>query len=91
MTAHVETPSEYTRRLLSYVEGKDPIEVLGTTATRFRTIVRATPPDLLRRHPAPEKWSIVQILAHLADSEIVGSYRTRLILAHDGVAVQPFD
>jgi uncharacterized damage-inducible protein DinB len=48
-------------------------------------------PRHARRQPAPGKWSAAQIIAHLADSEIVASYRLRLILAHDGVAVQPFD
>jgi uncharacterized damage-inducible protein DinB len=91
MSTHVETPQEYVRRILSYVEGKDPLEVLSTTAGRLRTIVDDTPSAQLRRQPAPEKWSAAQIIAHLADSEIVGSYRLRLILAHDGVEVQPFD
>jgi uncharacterized damage-inducible protein DinB len=91
MSTQVETPQEYVRRILGYVEGKDPMEVLGTTAGRLRALVRDTPPERLGRRPAPEKWSVAQIIAHLADSEIVGSYRLRLILAHDGVAVQPFD
>jgi hypothetical protein len=87
----VETPSEYTRRILSYVEGKDPFAVLETTPDRLRTIVRATPPATLRRQPAPGKWSPAQIIAHLADSEIVASYRIRMILAHNGVDIQAFD
>jgi len=91
MTTQVETAQEYVRRILSNLEGKDPIEVLRTTPGRLRAIVRDTPPDVLRLPPAPDRWSAVQILAHLADAEIVGSYRMRLILAHDGVAVQPFD
>jgi DinB superfamily len=87
----VETPSEYTRRILSYVEGKDPFAVLETTPGRLRTIVRTTSPATLRRQPAPGKWSPAQIIAHLADSEIVGSYRLRMIIAHDGVDIQAFD
>lgn len=91
MTTHVETPSEYVRRILSYVEGKDALEVLRTTAGRLRSIVFGAPAAELRRQPAAGKWSGAQILAHLADSEIVAAYRIRMILARDGVAIQAFD
>jgi hypothetical protein len=86
-----ETPQEYTRRILGYAEGKDPLAVLEATADRLRTIVRTTAPAVLRRQPAPGKWSAAQIITHLADAEIVASYRLRMIIAHDGVAIQAFD
>ena len=91
MPKHVETAPEYVQRILSNVEGKDPLQVLGATAGRLRTIVRDTPLEGLRRKPAPDKWSPVEIIAHLADVEIVASWRMRSILAHDGVATQAFD
>ena len=87
----VETPAEYTRRILGYAEGADPWAVLQATPDRLRTIVRTTAPATLHRQPTPGKWSPAQIIAHLADAEIVGSYRIRMILAHDGVAIQAFD
>jgi hypothetical protein len=87
----VETPAEYTRRILGYAEGEDPFTILETTAGRLRTIVRETGAEVLRRRPAPGRWSPVEIIAHLADAEIVFSYRLRMILAHNGVDVQAFD
>lgn len=87
----VEAPSEYIRRLLSYLEGKEPWSVLEATPDKLRTIVRATPPAVLRRVPAPGKWSPAQIITHLADSEIVASYRIRMIIAQNGTAIQAFD
>jgi hypothetical protein len=87
----VETPSEYTRRILSYAEGTDPLAVLEATPERLRRIVQNTPPATLRRQPAPGKWSPAQIIAHLADAEIVASYRIRMIIAHNGVDIQAFD
>ena len=87
----VETPSQYVQRILSNIEGKDPLQVLGATAARLRALVRDSSPDTLRRKPAPDKWSAVEIIAHLADAEIVASWRMRSILAHDGVPIQPFD
>ncbi|HXG32487.1 MAG TPA: DinB family protein [Bryobacteraceae bacterium] len=33
--------------------------------------------------PAPGKWSIRQVLCHLADSELVGAVRFRMVIAED--------
>ncbi len=87
----LETPAEYTRRILGYAEGKDPFTILKTTAGRLRKIVESTPDAVLRRRPAPGRWSPVEIIAHLADAEIVASYRVRMIIAHNGVDIQAFD
>jgi hypothetical protein len=73
-TKRAETPQEYTRRILSYVEGKDALAVLQTTGDRLRTIVRTNSAAALRRQPAPGRWSPAEIIAHLADAEIVASY-----------------
>ena len=86
-----ETPSQYIRRILSYSEGKDARAVLEATPKRLRAIVQRTPADVLRRQPAPGKWSPVQILEHLADAEIVASWRIRAILGQNGAPLQAFD
>lgn len=41
--------------------------------------------------PAPGKWCLRQIVAHLADSEIVGADRFRRIIAEDNPALIGFD
>jgi hypothetical protein len=46
---------------------------------------------LLSRGPAPGKWSIQEIAAHLADDELVGAYRIRLILSRPDIEIQAFD
>jgi hypothetical protein len=46
---------------------------------------------LLRRSYGPGKWTLRQILAHLADSEVVSQTRTRFILSEPGVSIVPFD
>jgi len=40
---------------------------------------------------APGKWSIRQLIAHLADSEIVGAQRFRQVIAEDNPALGAFD
>ncbi len=41
--------------------------------------------------PEPDKWSARQILAHLADSEIVGSDRIRRVIAEDNPTLVAYD
>ena len=44
--------------------------------------------------PAPGKWSIRQIVAHVADSELVGAQRFRQVIAEDNPgrrAHRPYD
>jgi hypothetical protein len=41
--------------------------------------------------PSPEKWSIRQILAHLADSEIVSSDRFRRVIAENNPTLVGYD
>jgi hypothetical protein len=91
MATHVETPQEYTKRLLGYIAGKDSRAILETTPRRLREIVSTTPGELLRRKPAPGKWSIGELMAHLADAEVVGSWRMRLVLANNGSPMQAYD
>src|SRR5438477_6638779 len=39
----------------------------------------------------PDKWSIRQIVAHVADSEIVGAQRMRQVIAEDNPTLQAYD
>ena len=40
---------------------------------------------------ADGKWSVRQILAHLADAELVGAHRLRLVVAQDNPTLTAFD
>jgi len=41
--------------------------------------------------PAPGKWSIRQIVAHLADGELVGAHRMRQVVAEENPTLIAFD
>jgi len=41
--------------------------------------------------PAPGKWTIRQIMAHIADAELVGAHRLRLVIAEDNPVLTGFD
>ena len=86
-----ETPQQYMQRILSNVDDCDPWEVLTSTASRLRQLVAGRQDHDLERRPSPGRWSAKQILAHLADAEVVLGWRLRSILATSGVTLQPFD
>lgn len=46
---------------------------------------------VLDYRPVPEKWTIRQILWHLADSEIAGAMRFRQVIAEDDPVLQAYD
>src|ERR1700726_5095457 len=86
-----ETAQQYSQRILSHAEGLDPLKSQSAAAKKLERLVKGVPASKLRKRPAPDKWSIVEILAHLADTEIVGGYRTRMILGAPGTPIQAFD
>lgn len=86
-----ETARQYVQRLIGYLEGRDPVRVQSSTARRLASLIHGVPRARLTRRPAPKKWSVAEILAHLADDEIVGGFRMRLIVAAPGTPIQGFD
>jgi uncharacterized damage-inducible protein DinB len=86
-----ETTQQYIHRILGNVQGKNPLKVQKSTAKKLEKAIRRLSKKELRRRPAPGKWSIAEILAHLADGEVVASWRMRLILGSNGAPVQSFD
>ena len=86
-----ETAQQYTERILGNVEGEDAVKVQKATAAKLKTLIHGLTPKQLKWKPEPGKWSIAEILAHLADAEIVASWRMRLIIGASGTTVQPFD
>jgi DinB superfamily len=86
-----ETPRQYTERVLSLLAGKQPIAIQAATAKKLERLIKNVPRANLRKRPAPDKWSISEILAHLADTEIVAGFRMRLILGSPGAPIAAFN
>jgi uncharacterized damage-inducible protein DinB len=86
-----ETPQQYTRRILGYLQGQKPLAVQRATAKKLARLIRPLTLRQMRKRPAPGKWSIAEILAHLAETELVGGYRIRKILESSGTPIQAFD
>ena len=73
-----ETFEEYRNRILGYLGDRDPIRVQRATPARLHRLIRGVPSRVLARRPAPGKWSIVEIVAHLADAELAMGWRRGL-------------
>jgi hypothetical protein len=86
-----ETPQQYTQRIIANVDGKQPLAVQAATAKKLERLIKGVPTSKLRKRPAADKWSVSEIVAHLADTEIVGGFRMRLILGAPGTPVAAFD
>lgn len=87
----LETAEQYTARLFGYVGDRDPRVLFEEAPARLRALVARADPHALRWKDKPARWSIAQIVAHLADAEVVGAWRFRSILAQDNVPVQAYD
>ena len=86
-----ETPQQYIQRILGFVDGKDPLQVQSETAKRLAKLIKPLSKKQLSARPEPGKWSIAEILAHLADGEIVDAWRLRLVIGQNGAPIQAFD
>jgi uncharacterized damage-inducible protein DinB len=86
-----EIADQYLRRLAGYVEGKDPIAMQRAAADTLARLTWGVSEEKLRRRPAPQKWSVPEILAHLAEDELVNSWRYRQMIEHSGVTLMGFD
>jgi len=86
-----ETPQQYTERILGYLEGRDPLAVLAATPRQLARLIDGVSKKRLGRRPAPDRWSVTEILAHLADAELVYGVRLRFIIAASGTPIQATD
>ncbi len=83
--------SDYTAALLALLGPRDPRDVLRSTASVLAGRVSALSPGSIRVPEAAGKWSVVEVVQHLADSELVAGWRFRMIIAHDRPAITGYD
>ena len=80
-----------TRPYTHLLEGRDPSEILRATPDRLHAIVQNLGPEAVAHKPAPHKWSVREILCHIADCEVAWAWRLRLVYGAENQVVQAFD
>ncbi|MGH9488740.1 MAG: DinB family protein [Terriglobales bacterium] len=75
----------------SILAGRDARQVIAATPGELAGHVRKLGPAGLAQALAPGKWSVREILCHLADCEVVFTFRLRQALAEEHHVIQPFD
>src|SRR5262249_51047669 len=58
---------------------------------KLASLIKGKTRKQLSRRPAPAKWSIAEIIAHLADAELVTSWRLRQVLCCNATPIQAYD
>lgn len=86
-----ETPQQYSARITSYVQGQDHLKVFQSTAKNIARLIKGKAPTALLKRTADGKWSVAEIVAHLAEAEIVIAYRLRLVIGANGTPIQAYD
>ncbi len=74
-----------------YLNDQEPRVVLAATPGLLHQASCALTPEQIEAPTAPGKWNVRQIASHLADCELVFSFRLRQTLAENKPTIQPFD
>ena len=90
-TGAADQAAAYTAAILGLLGDRDPMDVLRETPSALSQAIEGLSAEQLRQPEAPGKWSINQILQHLADTELVGGWRMRLITAQDRPPLTGYD
>ncbi len=81
----------YVTALLALVGDRDPLEVQEELPQVLHQLTDGLDDAALRQPEKPGKWSVMEVVQHLADSELISGYRIRMILAEQAPKIQPYD
>lgn len=81
----------YVQALLTLLGDRDPLEVMAEQVAWLARRTAGLDDGRLRRPESPGKWSVIEVIQHLADSDIVAAWRTRQMLTVDRPPIQGYD
>src|SRR6185295_6353552 len=74
-----------------YLGDKDPLSILETTVDRIAALTKELTPEQLEAPLGPGKWSVHQVVAHLADNELATCARSRWMLNEEHPTLAGYD
>jgi hypothetical protein len=86
-----ENAAAYIKLLMDLLGDRDPFAVQEEQLFALKKEIAGLDEAILRCPEKPGKWSILQVLQHLADAELVSRYRLRFILAQPGAEIIGYD
>lgn len=90
-SAAPEQAEAYIQAVLELLGSRDPVPILDATPDALRAAVAAMTGPALATPEREGKWSVGQVLRHLADSEIVWAFRLRMVLSQDRPPLTGYD
>lgn len=81
----------YVRALLELLGRRNPLEVMGELVPWLETRLQGMRDTVLRRPEAPGKWTVIHVVQHLADSDLVAGFRIRMVVSENRPALQGYD
>ena len=83
--------AEYLARIREHGGGKDPLDLQREAPEILATLIASRSAGQLTSRRRPDKWSVGEILAHLAEDEIATAWRYRQMVEHSGIDLAGFD
>jgi uncharacterized damage-inducible protein DinB len=82
---------EYLTRIRGHVGLQNPLQLQRQAPSILAELIRDASGDRFKTRPSRDKWSIGEILAHLAEDEIATAWRYRQMVEHSGIELNGFD
>ncbi|MFA6240918.1 MAG: DinB family protein [Candidatus Hydrogenedentales bacterium] len=89
---HQGSTPDYVSKMLASLSARDPIDVMKCTGDALAEACKRMDETALRTPEASGKWSVLDVVQHLADGELVLGFRYRRILGEpESSPLPPFD
>ena len=85
-----DTP-EYLARISQISGSSDPLTAQKETPRILAELIANVSAEKLTMRPEKDKWSVAEILAHLAEDEIATGWRYRQMVEHNGIDLAGFN
>jgi uncharacterized damage-inducible protein DinB len=91
ISAAKEAAEAYIAAVLGLLGDRDPIQILSETADALRQALADKSDEEIRRPEQPGKWSAIEVVQHLADSDLVWAYRMHQVAAEERPRLTGYD
>ena len=87
----VSSKPPYVQETIALLGSRDPVEVMTETPRWLKARLGNIAASAWQTPEAEGKWSLVQVMGHLADAEMAFGWRARLVLTTDNALLTGYD